>query len=83
MADSLDCNVDSLHAIGDTAGLVWQFLNTNEPTSISKLVKSLDAPRDVTLQAVGWLAREGKLEFIEAKRGKLITLAAHEALKVA
>ena len=51
--------------IGDTAGLVWHYLNANESCSLTQLAKDIDAPRDVIMQAVGWLAREGKLAIEE------------------
>lgn len=57
--------------IGETAGAVWRLLDANGPMTISKLVKELDAPRDLTMQAVGWLAREDKLEFEEGRTLKI------------
>ena len=58
--------------IGETAGLVWQCLDQSGPLLISKLIKQVDAPRDAVMQAVGWLAREGKIELEEIGRGKKI-----------
>jgi hypothetical protein len=60
--------------IGVVAGLVWHALEGNEPVSISKLIKTIDAPRDIVLQAVGWLAREDKIWIEATKRGRLISL---------
>ena len=60
--------------IGQTAGLVWQVLNERGPQSLAKLTKSIDAPRDVVMQAVGWLAREGKIWIEETKRVRTIGL---------
>ena len=48
--------------IGDTAGLVWNFLRTNGESSLSTLEKKVEAPRSMVSMAVGWLAREGKIE---------------------
>jgi hypothetical protein len=42
--------------------------------SNAKLAKEIDAPRDVVMQAVGWLAREGKVMIIEGSRGRSIEL---------
>jgi hypothetical protein len=36
------------------------------------LTKDLDAPRDVLMQAIGWLAREDKLAIDEEGRNKKI-----------
>ncbi|MCM8794539.1 MAG: winged helix-turn-helix domain-containing protein [Candidatus Omnitrophica bacterium] len=49
--------------IGFAAGDVWQYLDNhhNRATQLSKIVASLDHPRDVLLMSVGWLAREGHL----------------------
>ena len=56
--------------VGDTAGVVWHYLNENGPSSMTELVKEVDAPRDVVMQAVGWLAREDKLSIEEDNRGR-------------
>jgi hypothetical protein len=60
-------------AIGDCAGAVWSCLNDNGPQPLAKLKKSIDAPSDLVLAAVGWLAREGKLSF--ESTGKQVTVA--------
>ena len=60
--------------IGKTAGLVWHELEQQGPMSITRLSKSVDAPRDLVLQAIGWLAREDKLTFEETNRGKLVSI---------
>ena len=66
--------VSCVEQIGQTAGLVWRPLNDGGPQSLAKLVKAVDAPRDMVLQAVGWLAREDKVCIEEAKRGRIIGL---------
>jgi hypothetical protein len=63
-----------VESIGKMAGLVWQFLDQSEPVTLSKLARELDAPRDLVMQGVGWLAREDKIEFHEGARSKLITV---------
>jgi hypothetical protein len=64
----------SVEQIGDTAGVVWHYLNDNGPSSITELTKEIDAPRDVVMQALGWLAREDKLVIEEARNKKLVSL---------
>ena len=60
--------------VGELAGEVWHFLNKgNEPT-LTQLAKEIDAPRDQVMQAVGWLAREGKLDIQDSGRNKSISL---------
>ena len=60
--------------IGTIAGDVWNFLKESGPVTLSKLAREIDAPRDLVMQGVGWLAREGKIEFQEGPRSKLVTL---------
>lgn len=60
--------------IGETAGLVWHALHENGPLSLAKLTKTVDAPREMILQAIGWLAREDKIEIEETGRGRTISL---------
>jgi hypothetical protein len=44
--------------------------------SLAKLVERVGGNRDVVMQAIGWLAREDKLEMSETKRGRVIALKA-------
>lgn len=60
--------------IGKVAGLVWDLLAGEEPISLSQIAKRIDEPRDVVMQAVGWLAREDKLRFEEQGRTRLVAL---------
>lgn len=71
---SLDVISHQVESIGTVAGTVWQFLSENDPVTLSRLAREIDVPRDLVMQGVGWLAREGKIEFIEGVRSKLITL---------
>ena len=49
--------------IGEVAGNVWKFLSQNGPVTLSKLSREIDGPRNLVMQRVGWLAREGKVTF--------------------
>ncbi len=60
--------------IGDAAGKVWHALHKDGSLSIAKLVETVELNRDLVMQAIGWLAREGKLHFTETKRGRLLSL---------
>ena len=64
----------TLSLIGETAGVVWQVLHDRGPLTIAKLVKEVDAPRDVTMQALGWLAREDKVQIEEDARTRIVSL---------
>ncbi len=67
--------ISGIDQIGETAGVVWHMLNENGSMSLAKLAKSMDVPRDVVMQAIGWLAREEKVEIEETSRGRMIRLS--------
>jgi hypothetical protein len=60
-------------SIGDTAGKVWHAL-ADKPLTVSALKKSVGAPDEVVLAALGWLAREGKLAFETNGRSVTVSL---------
>jgi hypothetical protein len=66
--------MSGVELIGATAGAVWRTLETRGQMSFTKLGKEIKAPRDVVMQAIGWLAREGKVEIEETGRGRFICL---------
>ncbi len=66
--------IPAIDQIGETAGIVWQCLDSHEFISMAQLIKSIDVPRDVVMQAVGWLAREDKIEIDDTSRGRQIRL---------
>jgi hypothetical protein len=49
--------------IGETAGAVRQVLNEDGPTTFAGLIDALNVPESLFFMAVGWLAREDKIEF--------------------
>jgi hypothetical protein len=60
--------------IGETAGAVWEVLSENGPLTMAKLVKAVGGPRDVVMQALGWLAREDKIWIEEDGRRRVVSL---------
>lgn len=60
--------------IGHVAGQVWQVLADGGAQTAAALKKSVNAPGDVVMAAVGWLAREEKLDFVNAGRTCKIAL---------
>jgi hypothetical protein len=60
--------------IGEAAGAVWRALADHGPQSLAKIVERVGGNRDLVMQGIGWLAREGKLDITETKRGRLISL---------
>ena len=69
-AEAISC----IRQIGETAGVVWETLNDQGPMSLPQLAKRIDAQRDVVMQAVGWLAREGKVRIEETGRKRIVSL---------
>jgi hypothetical protein len=66
--------VSLVASIGETAGVVWNTLSSNGPMTIAKLVKAIGEPRDSVMQALGWLARENKIDITEESRSRVVSL---------
>lgn len=60
--------------IGLTAGMVWQALSDGGEQTATALKKAVDAPGDLVMASVGWLAREEKLHFDTSGRAVKISL---------
>ncbi|GBD26458.1 hypothetical protein HRbin30_01790 [bacterium HR30] len=52
----------TLSDIGSAAGDVWRYLDANGPTAAETMKRKLKMGSDVFYAAVGWLAREDKLQ---------------------
>jgi hypothetical protein len=61
-------------SIGEMAGVVWNILSENGPMTMAKLVKAVGEPRDSVMQALGWLAREDKIDIVEDNRSRVVSL---------
>jgi hypothetical protein len=60
--------------IGHVAGDVWGALTRKGPLTLAGIKKEVKAPGDIVAAAIGWLAREEKLDFITAGRTVKIAL---------
>jgi len=69
-ASSASC----VEQIGEAAGAVWKTLADNGPMTMAKLVKAVGSPRDLVMQAVGWLAREDKVTIEEDRHSRIVSL---------
>ena len=58
--------------IGVTAGKVFQFLKTNGPSPLHQIQKGIGENPMATNQAIGWLAREGKLAVDHSQKNRLL-----------
>ncbi len=63
-----------IEKIGQTAGLVWNFLQSHGESTLTGLEKGVEAPKAMVSMAVGWLAREGKIDVKDEKRAVRISL---------
>lgn len=70
VVESVSCTAQ----IGELAGVIWHALDDDGPKTLTKLAKDIDAPRDRVMQALGWLAREGKVDLTESKRRRTVSL---------
>jgi hypothetical protein len=59
--------------IGETAGKVWKFLEENGEASLAQIKKGVKGDPNLILQAIGWLAREDKVQI--EKKERFITYA--------
>jgi hypothetical protein len=59
-------------AIGHAAGEVWGCLSGGEPRTIADIKKSVKVPGELVVAAIGWLAREEKLDFVTS--GKTVKI---------
>ena len=62
--------------VGTAAGKVWNFLSSNGQASASKLAESTGLDRNDVQRAIGWLAREGKLNVERKGKNEFFSLMA-------
>lgn len=62
------------NTIGEAAGRIWDYLHAHERATLASVEKSVKAPKSVVHMGVGWLAREGKLQFQEENRTVRLSL---------
>ena len=64
----------SVSEIGEAAGEVFRYLDAHGPSSLAAVERGVGESRTVLMMAVGWLAREGKVEFRQEGRSSLLAL---------
>ena len=57
-------------SVGKLAGQVWQFLGTKGEVDVAQLARKMKVKGEHAYQGLGWLAREGKVNYQE-RGGKL------------
>jgi hypothetical protein len=54
--------------VGETAGEVWRALHKGGPQTLAELKKGVNGTSQLLSFAVGWLAREDKIEIVVEKK---------------
>ena len=62
--------------IGFSAGEVYQYLNSNGTSTVSKIKKDLDLKGNFAEMAIGWLARENKVSM--SKKGSSVNVTLND-----
>jgi len=60
--------------IGENAGIIWQYLDTNGGCPTKELNKHLKMNEKEFYMALGWLARENKIAFYEKEEIEYVYL---------
>lgn len=60
--------------VGHTAGKIWGELVEGGPQTVAQLKKKLNGEGDLVNLAIGWLAREDKVDIIAEKKSFRVTL---------
>jgi hypothetical protein len=64
--------------IGEMSGRVWKVLGEKEAVAVSRLPQLLKEKGEVVYQALGWLAKEDKLEFHKKEGKTFVSLSSEE-----
>jgi hypothetical protein len=67
--------------IGEMAGRVWKVLGEKEAIAVSRPHQILKEKGEIVYQALGWLAKEGKLDF-HKKEGKTFASLSQEEREI-
>jgi hypothetical protein len=68
-----------VESIGQAAGLIWQMLSkAKDPVNVTDVPKRTKLTSQLAYQGMGWLAREGKLEFQQKGRSIYVCLCSAE-----
>ncbi len=67
--------------IGEMAGRIWKILGEKENADVSKLPQILKEKEEMVYQALGWLAKEDKVEF-HKKKGRTFVSLRHEEVEI-
>jgi hypothetical protein len=60
--------METTEQVGTTAGMVWHVLRDSGPLTVAQLKKKLNGSGDLVGFALGWLAREDKVDISPDKK---------------
>jgi Winged helix-turn-helix domain (DUF2582) len=64
--------------IGEMAGRVWKTLGEKEEVVVSRLPQILKEKGEIVYQALGWLVKEGKVDFHKKEGRIFVSLSSEE-----
>jgi hypothetical protein len=67
-----EMNIESVFGI--RAGIVWESLNQNGPSTVGEIVKATGLRRELVYGALGWLGRENKITVEQRRRAIVFSL---------
>jgi len=62
------------NTIGETAGKIWEYLDKNGATSVSKITTETGLNKNDIQRAIGWLTKEDKLSIEMKGRAETLSL---------
>jgi hypothetical protein len=66
--------VEIREQVGETAGRVWHLLNDQGPQTLGQLKKKVNGSGELVNFALGWLAREDKVDISQDKKNLRVAL---------
>lgn len=66
--------MEMMESVGNTAGKVWHLLEDQGPQTLAQLKKKLGGSGEVVGFALGWLAREDKVDIMQEKKSFKVAL---------
>jgi len=67
-------NLEMNEHVGSTAGKIWHMLNDHGPQTMAQLKKKLNGTGELVGFALGWLAREDKVDISQDKKSFKVAL---------
>jgi len=64
--------------IGEISGKIWKILGEKEDVELSKLPQILKEKGEIVYQALGWLAREDKINYHSKEKKTFVSLSYDE-----